>query len=40
MLQRNPIMLEEHSDNPSAIYLSEYLMGLNEGSTFFVKFNR
>lgn len=34
MLQRNPIMLEEHSDNPSAIYLSEYLMGLNEGSTF------
>ena len=34
MLQRNPIMLEEHNDNPSAIYLSEYLMGLNEGSTF------
>jgi CRP/FNR family cyclic AMP-dependent transcriptional regulator len=33
MLQRNP-MLEEHNDNPSAIYLSEYLMGLNEGSTF------
>ena len=34
MLQRTPIMLEEHNDNPSAIYLSEYLMGLNEGSTF------
>lgn len=33
MLQRKP-MLEEHTDNPSAIYLSEYLMGLNEGSTF------
>ena len=34
MLQRTPIMLDEHNDNPSAIYLSEYLMGLNEGSTF------
>ncbi|MEP2979661.1 MAG: Crp/Fnr family transcriptional regulator [Lentilitoribacter sp.] len=33
MLQRTP-MLEEQNDNPSAIYLSEYLMGLNEGSTF------
>jgi CRP/FNR family cyclic AMP-dependent transcriptional regulator len=33
MLQRVNL-LEEHNDNPSAIYLSEYLMGLNEGSTF------